>query len=130
MLSLLVALSGVRVDDRPHQPIPEAAVRAALQAYRGRANGRRRNRACARRFGGREVGAGGQLRPEVPSTPGHAYSDTEPIHVRRWKITAVVVRGDHATEARSAPGRHVVERRLTLVREADGWKLERDWRRP
>jgi hypothetical protein len=55
---------------------------------------------------------------------GYAYADTEPIHARRWRIGSIAVRGDRAT-VRLAPGRHVVDRRLTLVREPDGWKLER-----
>jgi hypothetical protein len=58
---------------------------------------------------------------------GHAYSETEPINVRRWAIRSVAVHGDRAV-VRLAPGRHIADRRLNLVREAGGWKLERTWR--
>jgi hypothetical protein len=48
----------------------------------------------------------------------------EQIHVHLWRISSVVVRGDRAT-VRFAPDAHLKERRQALVREPDGWKLER-----
>jgi hypothetical protein len=44
--------------------------------------------------------------------------------VHLWKISSVVVSGNHAT-VRFAPDSHLKDQRQELVREPDGWKLER-----
>jgi hypothetical protein len=51
----------------------------------------------------------------------------EQIHVHLWRISSVVVRGDRAT-VRFAPIPHLKDRRQALVREPDGWKLERSYK--